>query len=584
MRGIRCTMLQLGFGALLGACALAVSAAITPPPEPLPSREPVEFLIRDASGALGVPTTSRNPLVERSWRVEPAVVALAKGLQRPVRMPIPDGRSIDFAPDRFEMREGFAVDDETGEIIISDDPNELSYYWHGSSGRDHLAITVVRGTVAARLHTPAAGYSIQREGREHQYRSVNMALLNRGACKGPITGRELAALTPRPKRNQQPTAIAEARATTRVAGAVDRAASAKPSGAAAMPKYTVHIDLLFYYTDQAALLLDPSYDATSNPGPALALLQARAQQYIDEVNQTLQNSGIAQIVTFHQVGPVTRLMQWPNSALPYDEGQTNTTDPLLRFQTHLAQARNIDTAGPSPPWPPNRGTYGADVAVVLLADMGDPNASPPLPRFGAAYFQNSFCAPQPWGCGAGINVNYGPSALGVISIAEETQRFTFSHEIGHMLGADHDYVPPGESTWPHEFQEFSHSYGYRVAAPNPPAERGARDVMADPWCGTSWNPAIDLCPRAQLYSNPEIFFPGLIGGVQVAAGTVGGRTCFNPRATPAPGNCPPTSMAARTVAQMAGGTAAISTGIWFETPFFWDSLEEFCDAPVCPTW
>jgi hypothetical protein len=43
-------------------------------------------------------------------------------------------------------------------------------------------------------------------------------------------------------------------------------------------------------------------------------------------------------------------------------------------------------------------------------------------------------------------------------------------------------------------------------------------------------------------------------------------------------------MAARTVVLLAGGTAAISTGIPFETPFFWDSLEEFCDAPVCPTW
>lgn len=34
MREARSTMLQLGFGALLGACALAVSAAITPPPPP----------------------------------------------------------------------------------------------------------------------------------------------------------------------------------------------------------------------------------------------------------------------------------------------------------------------------------------------------------------------------------------------------------------------------------------------------------------------------------------------------------------------------------------------------------------------
>jgi hypothetical protein len=318
-------MLQLGFGGLLAACALAVSAAITPP-EPLPSREPVEFLSRDASGGLGVPTTSRNPLVERSWRVQPAVVALAKGLQRPVRMPVPDGRSIDFAPDGFEMREGFTVDDETGEIIISDDPNELSYYWHGRSGRDHLAITVVRGMVAARLHTPAAGYSIQREGREHQYRSINMALLNRGACKGPITGRDLAALTPRPKSGD-PTSTASAAASSAPPQAI------KPGGTAAAPKYTVHIDVLFYYTDQAAQLLDPSYNPTTNPGPALALLQARAQQYIDEVNQTFRNSGIANVVTLHQVGPVTRLMKWPNTISPYNEGETNATTPLGRFVT-----------------------------------------------------------------------------------------------------------------------------------------------------------------------------------------------------------------------------------------------------------
>lgn len=546
-----------------------------PPPEPTPSPEPVEFLSRDASGALGVPTTSRNRLVERSWRVEPAVVALARGLQRPVRMPIPDGRSIDFAPDGFAMREGFSVDEETGQIIISDDPNELSYYWHGRNGRDHLAITVVRGTVAARLHTPVAGYSIQREGREHQYRSINMALLNQGACKRPITGRELTALTPRPKHaERQPTSAAAASSAPPQA--------IKPAAPAATPKFTVHIDLLFYYTDQAALLLDPSYDPVNNPGPALAMLQARAQQYIDEVNQTLQNSGMTRHISFRQAGSVTRLMKWPNTIDPYDEAETNAPTPFDRFTTHLFQMRNVDI-NPSSPQPPNRLTYQADLAVLMVADMGDPNATPPLPQFGAAFFQNAQCDGSL--CGVGVGLNYGPWGFGVVSIAEETQRFTFSHEIGHMLGADHDYVPPnGATTWPHIAQEFSHSYGYRVPAPNPPTERGARDVMADPWCGTSWNPAIDLCPRAQLYSNPEVFFPGLIGGVQVAAGTPGGRTCFNPRATPAPGNCPPSSMSARTVMMFALGTADISTGIATEMPLFWDSLEEFCDDPVCPTW
>ena len=85
-------------------------------------------------------------------------------------------------------------------------------------------------------------------------------------------------------------------------------------------------------------------------------------------------------------------------------------------------------------------------------------------------------------------------------------------------------------------------------------------------------------------SLPQLGWGGLIGDAQLAAGTTGGRTCFSPRATPAPGKCPPTSMAACTVMLLAQGTGDISTGIPFETPFFWDSLEEFCDGPVCPIW
>jgi hypothetical protein len=164
-------------------------------------------------------------------------------------------------------------------------------------------------------------------------------------------------------------------------------------------------------------------------------------------------------------------------------------------------------------------------------------------------------------------------AYAVVSAAPLTANFTFSHEIGHLFGADHD--APNAAIWQNDstrwpVASFAHSFGHRGLV--------VRDIMADPWCG-AWQS--DTCPRSQQFSNPEVFFIG----TSVPAGTVGGRACPNPSLFITP-MCPLTDAAALTIRKNVQGHANIYPvgSNQVEPDLFWDGLEFFCEGPLCPTW
>ena len=323
--------------------------------------------------------------------------------------------------------------------------------------------------------------------------------------------------------------------------------------------------MLFYFTDVLAEALDDDSDPNWNYTPgniaiAEALLGSRTQVYIDEINQSLRNSGGLSHIQFRRKGPVVQLFHEPNPGVyaPYDESP-GVAKPYDRFAVHLLRLadfeNNIITGGSGPPGP-RRADHDADLAVVLVNDMGNPSDAPPLPVFGVAYMQRANCGS--WGgtqCGVGPGVvggQFGMFGYAVVSAAPQTANFTFSHEIGHLFGADHDepfanlIVPPS----------FAHSFGHRTST--------VRDIMADPWCG-AWQS--DSCPRSQQFSNPEAYFIGS----SIPAGTPGGRTCANP----APGACPFTSFTALTFRKNAQGHANIYPvgSNQTEPDLFWDGLE-----------
>jgi hypothetical protein len=227
--------------------------------------------------------------------------------------------------------------------------------------------------------------------------------------------------------------------------------------------------------------------------------------------------------------------------------ETASGDPGLRFINYLVTLLFIDSSLQ------NRAASDADVAVLLLADGGNP---PGDPLYGVAFTQRPNCGsglPGIPNCGVGTNP-YRAWAMAAVSLAPGTANFTFSHELGHVLGNDHD---PANAR-PVEEQSFAHSFGYRVAGI-------ARDIMADPPCGF---PATDTCPRRQQYSNPDTTFIG----TAVAAGVPGGRACPDPLP---PSSCPAAPHAALTVRKLVEGVGNIyPIGSNQAAPdIFWDGLE-----------
>lgn len=567
--------------AVLSTIAFPVAARTTPPPEP---SEPLAFVARNPDGSIGRPVDAANPLVQRGWAVVPEIVALAKKPHRPVTMPLADRRDLTFRVETFEAREGIDVDDETGQIIVSGDPNDLSYYWHGTRGADHLALTVVRGQVEGRLYTPQQRYLLTNPGPGQQYQQIDMPMLNRGVCRNAEIMRELAGLQRAGAPMSQNTAAltdgerhppaATDRAVKQIIASRNRRKNpieAQDPQTDADPKYTVWLNVMFYFTDTLAEAIDDDTDPLRNYTPgniavAETLLTPRTQSYIDEINQSLLNTGGLSHIRVARVGPVVRLLL--SNGLPYLESAVASFGPGVRFSSHLGTLQGYENdwiALSSGPPGPRRADHAADVALLLVEDMGDPGATPPVPLFGAAITQRPGCGF--WGSftcapGQGLGTNsFGLFAYGLVSAAPATANFTFSHEIGHLLGADHD-IP---NTNPSVFPSFAHSFGHRV--------NGARDIMADPWCSV-W--LLDTCPRTQQYSNPERNF--LIFGLP--AGTPGGRTCANPS------TCTYTEFAALTLRKMAQGTANIYPvgSDQSEPDIFWDSLEFFCEPPLCPVW
>jgi hypothetical protein len=580
--------LALLLAAVLAAPAAFGAANIVPPPPPQPvepPRQPLTFLRPTADGGIGESVTPQNATVARAWRVTPEILALAREPRYTVRMPLGDGRTRDFRPTAFEAREGFTVDEDTGQLVVSDDPSEVSYYWHGENGRDHLALTVAFGRVEGRVYTPAQRLTISTWGREHHYQRIDMGVLNRGVCAHSKIMRHVAALDAerRDGRTESADPVSDQAAGYSANPTIDvaRAAKARPAMKGPEPdtelaKHQIKIDVLFYFTDVLAEALDDDSDPSWNYTPgniaiAEALLGSRTQVYIDEINQSLRNSGGLSHIEFRRKGPVVQLLtrdQFGNDA-PYAESPL-VSDPYERFAVHLFRLadfeNNIISGGSGPPGP-RRADHDADLAVLLVSDMGNPAASPPLPLFGVAYMQRTGCGS--WGgtqCGVGpglVGGQFGMFGYSVVSAAPQTANFTFSHEIGHLFGADHD-VPFANLIVP---PSFAHSFGHRTST--------VRDIMADPWCG-AWQS--DTCPRSQQFSNPEVYFIG----TSIPAGTPGGRTCANP----APGACPFTNFTALTFRKNAQGHANIYPvgSNQSEPDLFWDGLEFFCEGPLCPTW
>lgn len=455
---------------------------------PVEIEAPQPLFAPAADGSPGIRVDVAGPFTRSAWVVTPNVAGIARHPERILVQPVGSAPALEFTRSRFEPRTGFSIDDD-GNLIVDDDPHTLGYFWYGRDGRNHLFLTVHEGNVHAMVHGPLLRLGIRPEHPGMVLRELDAAAVDAGGCA-----------TDSPRGTPIAVGVAGAAATSTAATTKPLVVETQPFASPIhTPKHTARIGLMLYYTD-AALALFPNNDPAN---PPLTQLQTIATGLVDELNQALINSGDTYYVGFEQVGGLVNLPGYNESP--------QIVDPNVRFANgHLFSLRNYERNGGIP----RRETTAADFAILLVADQGNPNETPiPRPVWGAAYTQRNNCfGDQQCDVGDGAypiaNFGYRNYAYGAVSVAPQAQNLTFAHEVGHMLGSNHD--PNVQFPLTGLRGAFSVSYGYRI--PNT-----ARDIMADPRCiDTNADTVPDQCTdRQPQFANPRAVFIG----TQLASGT-----------------------------------------------------------------
>ena len=239
----------------VGISEASAQEAIPPRTEPL--------VVLRADGSIGAELIENRLFVRASYKVQPNVLGIAR---RPQSVSVPSirGRATQsFSQARFEPREGFSVDDD-GNIIVDSDPANVSYFWYGKNGRDHLFLTVSRGLVNGMVYGPGLRFGLSSAGGTAVLRDTDAAAVDAGGCAteaarvaatDPDASKRFAALTLRSPA--APGANTEAAAAASVSF---------EQTVAALPKHSARITLLVYYTG-AALDLFRTADPNFNPLP-----------------------------------------------------------------------------------------------------------------------------------------------------------------------------------------------------------------------------------------------------------------------------------------------------------------------------
>lgn len=208
------------------------------------------------------------------------------------------------------------------------------------------------------------------------------------------------------------------------------------------------IDVMVLFTPRAA----------ANAGGATAMTNL-INLGVSETNTSYANSGIQQ-----------RLRLVHSAEMPYTE--------VNSFSTNLNNLRiGAGTLGGVAAL---RETYRADL-VMLLVDPATPDAC------GIAYLMTT------------VSTAFAPFGFSVSDTSCVSPNYTFAHELGHNMGARHDWYVDGGAT------PFSYAHGYV----NPTAGQRWRTIMAYPDLCTAQG---FNCPRLLAWANPDNKYHALCTG------------------------------------------------------------------------
>jgi hypothetical protein len=217
------------------------------------------------------------------------------------------------------------------------------------------------------------------------------------------------------------------------------------------------IDVMVVYTDDARIAAGGT-DA----------IEASIFLAVAETNQSYIDSNIFQRIRLVHMVEVT-----------YTETGSSSTD-LTALRNGSGVFNNV---------PVLRNTFAADVVVMIV---------------------NSFDA-----CGRGymmqsVSNSFESNAYSVVMLSCATGYYSFGHELGHNMGADHD-CPNATSTGP-----YAYNRGYSDTSPTSPAT---------PWRTIMSYQTSPVSTRVPYWSNPGVNYP--IPGVDPMGGMCAGNSTDN---------------------------------------------------------
>lgn len=422
------------------------------------------------------PPTEPGPWLQ-SWHIRIDQQAIQQPAEA-ITLNLPDQREVIVRLERWSPKAGYASEliGDGPEVRWFPDPNatpdEFAWEWYGRSEGHTVSLIFHHGVIAARLWTP-----------EHKY-----ALQPR---PGDIT--ELAETNPdwwqmhpdRPEQTKQ--AMSERLPSTASPDGLT------PSGPSSwnlscpdpLPTAVSVIDVLVMYTPEVLDFFG------SHAG-----VEAEAVRAIKDANDSLANSGISTVRFI-----LLRAEAVPDLGFDYDGNSIESG--LFR----LAGVEN-ETPGIFPGWSytvntpvrNRRNALGADVVALARMDTSGEGTC------GVAFVQRFYNF-----IGGLIEPGseFERKAYLVFDPRCGVDRLNLAHELGHLLGMEHDPLnadmpgsAPPSCPW---------SYGHRNSNSLPSI--GFRTVMSYTDRITGWGPACTgkhACPLIDAYSNPAYAWNGNI--------------------------------------------------------------------------
>ncbi|MDT4897284.1 MAG: hypothetical protein QOH25_2361 [Acidobacteriota bacterium] len=212
------------------------------------------------------------------------------------------------------------------------------------------------------------------------------------------------------------------------------------------------IDVMVVYT--------PDARAASGSGPTAGSTEAmEAEIYlaVAQANEVYLNSNITQ-----------RLRLVHTEEVAYTETGSTITDLNAVTNGSDGIIDNVQTL---------RNTFAADV-VVLIVKRND----------------NGKCG-RAWNMET-VSHAFESSAYAVVKQSCASGQFSFVHEVGHVMGALHDWANDSTDNRPYHY-----NHGYGVTSPSTPGVAAFRTVMA-------YSGSCGGCLRIPFFSNPNVNVPG----------------------------------------------------------------------------